>query len=147
VRQHHIPEWAEQIPVGHTRTVCLTGRGVTFEVVEKMAVVGHLVLDLTERGLDLFRVDAGSGLERTGGGQRWPELGALGVLAGARRSLILREDIQRVTVWPDQKDPLRSFGEAHGLPSRAGRADTLERGDGVCRRRGGGRRRGRRLGL
>jgi hypothetical protein len=123
-RQHHVPEWAEQIPVGHVRTVRLTRRGVTFEVVEKMAVVGHLVLDLTARRLDVLRVDAGSGRERAGRGHRWPELGARG-LAGAGRSLILGEDVQRVTVWPYQEDPLRSFSQTYDLPRRPGPADAL----------------------
>ena len=62
MRQHHIPEWAEQIPAGHVRTFRLTGRGVTFEVIEKVAVVSHLVLDLTERGLDLFALIPGPDL-------------------------------------------------------------------------------------
>jgi hypothetical protein len=103
-RQHHIAEWAEQIKVSHAHTVCLAGRSVPLEVVEKMAVVGHLLLDLTVRCLDLLRVDAGSGRECTGGGQRGPELGAAGCLAGAGRSVILGEDVQRVTVRPDQED-------------------------------------------
>jgi hypothetical protein len=42
-------EGVEQIPVDNARTFCLTGRRVTFELIEKMAVLC----------LDLLGVDAG----------------------------------------------------------------------------------------
>src|SRR5437016_2127622 len=105
---------ADRIPVRDADALHVSGGGVAAVGIEQVAVVGDLPGDLPGGCAKLRGVDARPGRRRGAGGEGRPYLGARPG-AGARRAVVLLEEVERAAGAVDQD---RSLGRVLGHTDR-----------------------------